>query len=411
MPVDRFLFGSAILFRLLWLGAVPQLSDDVYRFVWDGRLLWHGFNPYLYRPDQIVQTPEATVARLGHSLFSHLNSPHYFTVYPPFNQVLFGLAAGLSGKHIFWNIVWLRVPILLSEVGTLWLLVKLLRRLRLNPNRALLYGLNPLVILELTGNLHFEAVILFFTLLAIWWLGQGRWVASAGVAAMAVVTKLLPIMLLPLVLRRENWLNQPRNRRLTYAALIGGLTLLLFAPFASVALVRNLLSSLNLYVQKFEFNASVYYLLRAVGYWIGGNYVVGRVGLALALATTLGILRIALGKGVQFSENLNNQYGRESDVAVRVLAIFTLYYALATTVHPWYITTVMAAALFTSFRYPFVWSALIFVSYAAYQTQPYYENLWLTTLEYAVVTAVGLWEVRAKLYPKYTAKPSESSAF
>jgi hypothetical protein len=149
-PADRFLFASAIGFRLLLFFALPQLSDDVYRFVWDGRLLAHGYNPYLYQPNQLLNTPVAATCGLDESLLRLLNSPSYFTVYPPVNQALFGLAAWLSPESLSGNVIWLRIPIVVCEAGSLWLMVKLLRWLNMHPNLALLYGLNPLVILELT---------------------------------------------------------------------------------------------------------------------------------------------------------------------------------------------------------------------------------------------------------------------
>lgn len=376
VDIDRFYFRSAILFRLLLLFAVPQLSDDVYRFVWDGRLLVHGFNPYLYLPAHVLGTPVSGIAGLDQALFRRLNSPNYFTVYPPLNQALFGLAAWLSGGSLFWNVVWLRLPILLSEPGTLWLMTKLLRRLGKNPNLALLYGLNPLVILELTGNLHFEAVMIFFVLLATWWLlpGGQRFVASAGALALAIATKLLPLLLLPLAVRWLGW-----QKGIRYAVLTGALTALLFAPFASLELVRNVVSSINLYFQKFEFNASVYYVLRAIGYWLKGYNTIGRVGFGLAVTTTLSVLWIAFR-------------WPKSPVAIPVLATLAVYFAFATTVHPWYISSLVAATVFTRFRYPLVWSALIPLSYFTYRTAPYQENLWLTGLEYALVLAFMVLE-------------------
>ncbi len=379
---DRFLFGSAIGFRLLFLLAPGQLSDDVYRFVWDGRFVAHGLNPYLYLPSQVLGTNVAHAAGLDKTLFQQLNSPHYFTVYPPVNQALFGLATWLSGGSLFWNVVWLRVPILLSEIGTLWLMPKLLRRLGRNPNRALLYGLNPLVILELTGNLHFEAVMIFFVLLATWWLLEHPWMASAATLALAIGTKLLPLVLLPLIVRQLGW-----RKGVLYTALTGVLTVALFAPFASLELAQNVFSSLNLYFQKFEFNASVYYLLRTVGYWIKGYNTIERVGFWLSIATTLSILWIAFRRPKA-----------PGSVPIRVVATLTLYYALATTVHPWYITSLVAASVFTRFRYPLVWSALIPLSYGTYRTLPYRENLWLTALEYSLVLLVAFVDGR-KLFP------------
>ena len=372
--LDKFGFAAAIGFRGLLLLAMPQLSDDVYRFVWDGRLLAHGFNPYLSLPAQILPTPVAAIAGLDPTLFGLLNSPNYFTVYPPLNQAIFGLAAWLAPHSLFWNVIWLRIPILLAEGGTLWLMVRLLRRLNKNPNLALWYGLNPLVILELTGNLHFEAIMLFFGLLAAWWLLRGALMASAAAFALAIGTKLLPLLLLPLVVHRLGW-----TKGLMYTVLAGGLTVMLFAPFASLDLARNVFSSINLYFQKFEFNASVYYVLRAIGYWIKGYNTIGRVGLGLSVATTLSILWIAFR-------------WQKAPVPTQALATLTVYFALATTVHPWYITTLVGVSVFSRFRYPLVWSAVIPLSYFTYQTRPYRENLWLTALEYGVVGLVAAWE-------------------
>ncbi len=380
--------AAAIFFRLLLLFSMPYLSDDVYRFVWDGRLLANGFNPYLYLPDALVNTEIATMAGLDVTLFQKLNSPTYFTVYPPVNQALFGLAAWLSKESFFWNVVWLRVPIVLSEIGTLWLMTKVLSRLGRNPNLALLYGLNPLIIIELTGNLHYEAVMIFFVLLAvclIMYYGESTrgLVLSAGALAMGIATKLLPLLLLPLAIWYLGW-----RRGIAYAALTGGFTALLFAPFASVELVQNVSSSVGLYFQKFEFNASVYYLLREIGYWIEGYNTIAVVGFGLSIMTTLGVLWIAFG-------------WKNPSMAVKLLATVTLYFALATTVHPWYIGSIVAAAVFTRFRYPLVWSALIPLSYFTYHAQPYHENLWLTALEYGVVATILIAEIRAdKLLPR-----------
>ncbi|WP_174260234.1 polyprenol phosphomannose-dependent alpha 1,6 mannosyltransferase MptB [Spirosoma endbachense] len=374
-PIDRVLFASAIGFRLLLLFAVPCLSDDVYRFVWDGRLLTHGFNPYLYLPSRLVETDLAATASLDRVLFQQLNSPDYFTVYPPLNQAIFGLAAWLSPHSLLGSIVWLRLPILLSEIGSLWLMTRLLRRLNRNPNLALFYGLNPLVILELTGNLHFEAVMLFFTLLAGWWLLTERWIRSAGALALAIGTKLLPLLLLPLIVRWLGW-----RKGMVYATLAGVFTILQFLPFASLELVQNVGSSVNLYFQKFEFNASVYYVLRSIGYWMKGYNAIQTIGFWLSITTTLSILWISFR-------------WRNVSVPAQVLAILTLYFGFATTVHPWYITTVVAASVFTRFWYPLIWSALIPVSYFTYRTIPYHENLWLTSVEYGIVAVVILLDV------------------
>ncbi len=369
LPPDRLLFGAAIGFRVLLLGAMPHLSDDYVRFIWDGRLLAHGYNPYLYLPSALIGTPVAASAGLTTDLFQALNSPNYFTVYPPVGQALFAMAAWLSPGNLLGNVIGLRVPIVLTEIGTLWLLVKLLRRAGQNPNLALLYGLNPLVILELTGNVHAEAILIFFVLSAVWLVGRGWFAASAGALALSIGTKLLPLLLLPLVIRHLGW-----RRGLSYAGLTGGFTALLFLPFMSVELVQNVGASLRLYVQNFEFNASVYYLVRAAGYQFLGVNIIAGAGVGLSVVTLAGVVWVA------------RRWGRAAPVHALLLTV-TGYFLLATTVHPWYLTSLVAVGVFVPFRYPLVWSGVVWLSYATYQTNPYHENLWLTSAEYLILLA------------------------
>jgi hypothetical protein len=416
---DRFLHLAAVLFRVILLLAPPNLSDDYARFIWDGRLLVHGFNPYLYLPRSLVGSNIAEAANLTPDLFARLNSPDYFTVYPPLNQAFFGLAAWLGGDNLSASVIWLRVPILLAELGTIFLLPKLLQRLGQNPNLACLYTLNPLVILELTGNIHFEGVVIFFCIGAVWALkeiGSNSVNEATEMSSLDVDSNLeaqapemtslqtnsgtgarFPEMsslnTTPANQHPETLTGQPRS--LWRSALLLALAVstkllitgLLFLPFASVELVQNVGASINLYFQKFEFNASVYYLIREVGYWLMGYNVIQKVGHWLPLVTLGGIGWLAFR-------------ARHLTYGIRLLLSLTLYFALATTVHPWYCTLLVAVAPFTPFRYPLVWSALIWVSYATYQTEAYRENLWLTAAEYVAVLAVGLaewWRYRQRL--------------
>ena len=382
--VDRFLFSTAVFYRLLLLLAMPALSEDYARFIWDGRLWLNGINPFSYLPVELMAGGATASFTPDSQLYQLLNSPNYYTVYPPLNQALFALAAGLSPHSLPGSVIWLRAPILLAEIGSLWLMVQLLRRAGRDPNLALLYGLNPLVILELTGNVHFEAVMLFFVLLAIWlWqhYGQTKWglVLSAGALALGICTKLLPLMLLPVVIAQLGW-----RRGLTYSAIVGGFVALLFLPFFDLDMVRNMLKSLDLYFRMFEFNASIYYLIRTVGYWLTGYNVLSQIGLWLSVFTTITLLRIA--------------FWRKHPPAVRVLWMLTIYFAMATTVHPWYITSLVTVAVFTvtnrwQFQYPLLWSGLVWLSYSAYRQMPVREDNTLLVIEYGAVFALLSLEI------------------
>lgn len=367
---------ASVIFRLVWLPAVPQLSDDFFRFIWDGRLLAQGINPYLVLPSAFYTTPEASAIGIS-SLFESLNSPNYYTVYPPVLQTVFALGAWLFPDNMSGNIIVMRVIIIAAEAGSFSLLFRLLRQFKLSSSYLLLYALNPLVITELTGNLHFEAVMIFWLLLSVWLIIRKRLIFSAFCFALAVGTKLIPLLFLPFLLKRIGI-----KKSLIFYSVVGITLFLQFLPFITAQLFANIFSSIDLYFQKFEFNASLYYLIRWLGFRIKGYNIIAQAGVVLSLSVFVSVVWLAFRE-----KNLSWKSFFKS-----MLWSLSIYYLLATTVHPWYITTLVAVSIFTPYRFPMVWSAFVVLSYAAYHTQVYQENLWLTALEYVVVIGFMVYD-------------------
>jgi hypothetical protein len=112
----KYLLIAGILFRILLLFSVPNLSDDVYRFIWDGRLGLNGINPYSQIPAEIIQGPH--VRGVIKELYEHLNSPNYYTIYPPVMQGIFWLAAKMFPVDILAAIVFMKCVIVVVELGT-----------------------------------------------------------------------------------------------------------------------------------------------------------------------------------------------------------------------------------------------------------------------------------------------------
>lgn len=392
---------AALLLRLLWLPVLPNLSDDYHRFRWDGLLVAEGVNPFQYRPDELVsnsvktsvnpsdstiaqpstfnRTLPATVNQQLTTLYPKLNSPHYYSVYPPVCQAAYGLASGLFPTNEQGAVVVLRLVVLLAEAGTAALLLALLSAFGQLGQRALWYLLNPLVIVELTGNLHFEALVICFVLLALWLLVRGQRGWSAGALGLAVSTKLLPLLMVPLLVKRLGW-----RQFVGYSVVLGLVILTLFLPFLSFDLLRNISRSLTLYFSKFEFNASAYYVLRAIGYQLTGYNEIAIIGPGLARATTVLALWLAWREKPASWEVLPRT----------LLFTLTIYYLFAIVVHPWYLAPLVALSVFTTYRFALVWSGMVALSYAAYQTSAYLENPWLLALEYLTVLAMLVWELR-----------------
>lgn len=367
--------GAAVFFRLIFLFATPALSDDYFRFVWDGRLLDAGLNPYLYLPQELTQAGAPKIPTLTQELYDGLNSKGYYSVYPPLSQAVFWLSVQLSPGNTWGSVVLMRLVLLLADVGSILLLLRLLHKMALPERHVLLYALNPLVIVELTGNLHFEALMIFFLLLAVYQLCYRRTVLSAVAFGMAVGAKLFPLMFLPFVWRKIGW-----RKFLGYAAVVVAVVVLQFLPLLSLDVLQNIFRSVDLYFQKFEFNASIYYLLRWLGFRFAGYNIIGTLGPILSVLTLLIICGMAWF----------TRLGSVRRMAGYMAAALTIYLLLATTVHPWYLCTLLALTVLSHFRYAVIWSGLAILTYAAYRTPTYSEDLVLVTLEYSLVL---LWLV------------------
>ncbi len=371
---------ASILFRFCFLFAIPHLTDDFYRFIWDGRLLAKGYHPFAELPRYYIENKILLVG-IDQALFDKLNSPDYFTIYPPVNQFIFWIAAKLSSRSILGSVVVMRVFILAAEVGSIWLIRKILLHFQLPEKNILLYAFNPLVIIELTGNLHFEALMIFFLLLSFWLLITNKIFLSALQFGLAICSKLIPIILLPLLLVRLGW-----KKSAIYYLVVVVSSILFFLPLLNAEIISGFSESIGYYFKKFEFNASIYYLVREWGFWKYGYNIIQTVGVKLAIYCAAAILFYTV---LDFILNVKRKHKvlptAYSTLPTSYLIVLTIYFAFATTVHPWYTTTLLALSVFTKFRFPAVWTGSIFLTYAGYTTNGFSENLWITGIEYVIV--------------------------
>lgn len=378
----KYWLWAALFMRLLLILPFPNLSDDIYRFIWDGHLWRAGLNPFDLLPSEIMATPPYPPG-LDPALFKKLNSPGYYTVYPPLAQFSFWLSTSASPHSIYGSAVLMKLLLCLTEGITLLLLLpSLLKQYRLPPANVLWYALNPLVMIEVVGNLHFEGAMLCLLLAALLFLNRGQIWKSGMLWAGAIAVKLLPLMFLPLLLKTLG------RRAATRHFMATGLTLLvLFFPLWNSNFLPNFADSLDLYFRTFEFNASIYYLSRWIGQQTLGYNPIAIVGPALSLITLGGILALAFLPAAQ----------RQFSLPERMLLVLTLYLLLSTTVHPWYLVLLLGLMPLTRLRYPVVWSGLIILSYAHYFGGSFTEKYILIALEYLILFALLFWELRPYL--------------
>ncbi len=386
----KFLFWTGIALRAVFIFAIPNLSQDFYRFLWDGRLLLQGVNPYLTTPDSFASlgmtVPQGQELITG---MGSLNASNY-TNYPPVAQLIYFLTALFAGKSILGSVIVMRLFLIAADIGTLYFGKKLLEKLNLPIHHIFWFFLNPFILIELTGNLHFEGVMVFFLVGALYFLVSKKWLWSAVFLGLSVATKLIPLLFLPLLL--PYFLNEFPSRlqaikKLTlYYMVVLGTVVLLFLPFLSTVFIENFTATLSLYFSSFEFNASIYYLIRWVGFETVGWNIIGTVGKILPIIVVLFLLYIS------FFRKTKNFH----QLLVLLLFGICFYYLLSTTVHPWYLVVPVVLSVFTKYRFMLVWSFMIVLSYSAYGAGGFQENLWLVGLEYVVVIGVFGWEVLLK---------------
>jgi len=384
----QFLLGISILFRFLFLFSIPNLSQDFYRFIWDGRMLWEGLNPYLSLPETYINE-HAFPVNQAFDLYEGmgaLNGSHY-TNYPPINQLCFLIAAAFANKSIIGSVVVMRLLIIIADIGILYFGKKILTHLKIPVNTIFWYLLNPFIIIELTGNLHFEPVMLFFLVWAIYLLFKHKWVWAAVLIGCSITVKLIPFLFLPLFfqwfVKRETSLKKGFLQLVVFYTIVIGTTILLFLPFYSNQLIENYSNSVGLWFRNFEFNASFYYTFREIGYLFRGYNEIAIIGKIIPILTVLFVGYIAF-----FRKNTTPK-----QLITALLFALSFYYFTTTTMHPWYLASLILLAVFTKYRFPIVWSMVIILSYSAYSQDVYKENILLISTEYMVVYGFLIWEL------------------
>lgn len=354
-------------------------------------MIVNGLNPYLYTPEAILTSPELISGEIPHNAqllkdgMGALSASH-FSNYPPVNQFFFGIAALLTGKSILGSVIVLRILIILADLGTLYFGSKLLKAMDLPVTNIFWYFLNPFIIIELTGNLHFEGVMLCFLVWSLYLLLKKKWVWSAILFGVSISVKLIPLLLLPLLMKYMVKRTNIKNgilRLSGYYALTLIIVLFSFLPFLSSDLLTNFSSTLLLWFQNFEFNGSIYYIIRWIGFQTIGWNIIADVGKILPLVVILCLLLLAL-----FRRNSSTK-----ELLTAMLFGVSIYFLLSTTIHPWYVATPLILTIFTKYRYAVVWSLLVMLSYAAYTAEGFSENLWLVAFEYISVVGFAIWEL------------------
>ena len=340
--VDILVF--AVVFRIALLAVPPSLSDDSFRYVWDGVVQVHGINPYEFAPEDT-----ALSALHDEPIYHRLNSAPYFTVYPPVSQAIFLLGALLYDQGWVYSHYAVKLIFVLMELLAVFIAARIVE-----PRWILLYALNPLVLLETAGQAHTESALLLLLVLTVYWARTGRGRMASVALALAGWVKLYPFVLFPFLWRRFRW-----NGIWPGAAV----AVLIALPYAAPYVMGNVLASLDLYARLFEFNGGFYYAIKKVFALVTGEDWSKQIGPALRLCFLAGLPVIYV---------LDSKL--KWPIARAFLVTIGLYLVLATTVHPWYLLSLLLlSVLLSRASWHWYWLGLLSIgTYLLYVGGPYW---------------------------------------
>lgn len=189
---------GALVFRIMLLSLPPNLSHDSWRYLWDARVTLHGYSPYVYPPW------DKAFLSLRDFIYDNSRFRSVPTIYPPGAQAVYLLSYLLAPSNLFF----LKGIFIVFDMATCGALALLLLQRGLDPRRIIMYAWSPLPIVEFAMQGHVDAIAVTFTVLAVlfatysW---RGSRALTGFLIGMATLTKIYPIFLLIVIMRRRDW--------------------------------------------------------------------------------------------------------------------------------------------------------------------------------------------------------------
>ncbi|NWF89837.1 MAG: hypothetical protein HXY50_10300 [Ignavibacteriaceae bacterium] len=288
-----------IIFRITLLPTSYTTSDDVHRYLWEGKVLVSGYNPFTHPPS------DSSLIKLRDENFLGVTFKDMPAIYPPFSQIIFAINfLAAPNSQIF-----LKVIFLLFEIISLIFLLKLLRLKGKNLNYILLYAWLPLPVLEYFNNAHLDVVGISFLVLFLYLFEKGKVYLSSAMLALVFLTKLIALFLLPLMIRKLGI-----KKSIIFYLIFFSICFLFYLPF--IFNNPSVLTGLFRYLEHWEFNGSVYNLLK---------FIFSRADIAHLLCGVLLFISVLI---VSF---------KYKDFTKGIVSIFLLVVIFSTTVYPWYL--------------------------------------------------------------------------
>lgn len=392
IPMRTILLG-ALLLRLLVLPMQPSLSDDAWRYLWDGRLLLHGINPYLVTP------ADTWLARFHDDLFRRQGYPTTNTIYPPGAQIVFASSMAVSeavGSEYLVGYYFYKASILGLELLVVGMLLQALRLRGMPLRRAILYAWHPLPIIELTGQGHTDILWGAALVAGVLFLLRDQKGPALGALAAGASARLYPLGVMPLFLRyrssvaggsqssNPSSLESAEQRRDWVVGMLLGIPfILLFLVFLDTEAVASFGRVLGRFTNYYEFNGGFYYVVKLVAdalHLDPSNMVAGAICSVLGVTGHLLVWLRPMRRG-DIEEFLS-----------RLLLLLTLEIGLGAKAHIWYFTAPLALLPLmdrSALRPVWLWLAVAGpFTYLMFESNPVAERYDVLLLEWGIAALI-----------------------
>lgn len=370
----------AIPLRLFLALNPPVTSGDIWRYVWDGRVMAHGVNPYQFAPSD----PALASLRDDH-VYPRVGLPDLRTIYPPLAEAFFGVAYAFTPDRV----IGLKLGLVLGELAAAWWLIPLLRQARRSPAWLAAYAWHPLLMVEVAQAGHVDGLALPLVVLALRAALRRRHGWAGAFLGAAALVKFYPAVLLPALWQRRDWRLPVAFAAVTAAGYLaaagpGGVWLRNGAVFGSLSQV----------VSTTRFNPGFLWggVQRLTG-WLEANP-------DIAATAALMLLLLAVAGWVAW---LAPRPGDNPavELAQRATVMAGSFLLVSRMVHPWYLTFALPLLTLWPARWLWLFSATVMASYLTYHTNPWHLPFGVRVAEYLPVYLLLLYGGLVALRPAW----------
>jgi len=331
----------SLIFRFTLLPMTP--SDDMYRYLWEGKLQLNGINPYSHPPES------SSLEHLRDKFFFGINHKHLSTIYPPLTLMVFAVA-----DYISHSIISMKSLFLLFDVFSIFLLLRFLGVMGKNSVNVLIYAWSPLILINFAAMGHGDSLQIFLVILALYLCAIRKNLRSVISIGLAAMSKFVFIIIAPFMIS-----GLMPGKRLKYVIALLSVIAILYLPYVGAG--KNLFSTLFHFGTQYHFNDSAHFLIFCLSI---GSPLVSKIITAIIFGSVLLYL---------YKKHLNllitddnesppqssfskggfekvRQWGINDSVLNFAFLSIGAFLILAPTLHPWYLTWIVPFLCFNKNR-------------------------------------------------------------